>query len=292
MRISQNTTYLSFLRDLRVAEERMAHAQQVVSSGKKMLKPSDDPAAASDVLRISAEDAEALQFGRNIATASSRLEAAEGILGGVENMVERVRNLALLSVSHPDSADQYLEEVRGLREQILSAANASHQGTYLFSGTLIKTLPFVQAPDTTVSYQGNGTVMSLQVNRSMALQAQIPGSDVFTGAVDIFATMNNLAAAMQAGDFNAIDAEIVNLTSFTDVLATVRSRLGSTINVADSLRNELTSAGLSRVKQREGVESANMAQAISELTHSQTSLQATLAVGARLSQLTLLDYLR
>jgi flagellin-like hook-associated protein FlgL len=97
---------------------------------------------------------------------------------------------------------------------------------------------------------------------------------------------------MQAGDFNAIDAEIRNVTDFTEVLATTRSRLGSTINVAASLRSELSSAGLSRVRQREEVESANMAQAISELTHSQTSLQATLAVGARLSQLTLLDYLK
>jgi flagellar hook-associated protein 3 FlgL len=292
MRISQNTTYLSFLRDLQIAEERMASAQSAVSSGKRILKPSDDPGAASDILRLSAEDAEALQFGRNIDTVSARLEAAEGILGGVENMVERVRNLALLSVSHTESADLYLEEVRGLREQILSAANASHQGTYLFSGTLLKTVPFVQAPDTTVSYQGNSTVMSLQVNRSMALQSQIPGDEIFTGAVDIFQTISDLDAAMQAGDFTGINAQIQNLTAFTDVLATMRSRLGSTINVAASLKTELTSSGLARVKQREQVEAVNMAQAISELTHSQTSLQATLAVGARLSQLTLLDYLR
>ena len=292
MRISENTTYLNFLRDLQLAEQSFAKSQATVSSGKRVLRPSDDPAAAADILRLTSQDAEATQFGRNLSMATSKLEAADGILSGVEEMIARIRNLGLMAVSDIPRADHYLEEVRGLREQVLAAANSSHQGSYLFSGSLAKTQPFVKAPDSSVSYAGNSNVVAYQVNRTMTLQAQVPGSDVFSGAIDVFAVINDLADAIDNGDFAGINTQVRNLEDFTEILSTTRSLLGSTINVASSLETERAAAGLSRAKQRDDIESANMAQAISELTRSQTSLQSTLATGARLSQLTLLDYLR
>ena len=126
----------------------------------------------------------------------------------------------------------------------------------------------------------------------MTIEAQIPGSEIFTGSVDIFGTVQALATAMQNGDNDAIGAQVKKLEQFSEVLSTARSRIGSTQNVADSVTNESKAGDLLRAQQLGRVQSADMAQAITELSQGQTALQATLAVGAKLSQLSLLDYLR
>ena len=63
MRIADNTAYLGFLRDLQRTQEQMLDAQTQVTSGKKVNKPSDDPAAAADIVRLSGEKAADTQFG-------------------------------------------------------------------------------------------------------------------------------------------------------------------------------------------------------------------------------------
>jgi len=292
VRITPATTYLNFLRQLQLAQERAAQAQDRVSTGKRFLRPSDDPAAAADVVRLSAESAETVQFQNNLAAASSRLQAADSVLDGVESMVERIRNLALQSLSRPETAHLYTTEIKGLKDQILSAANTTHQGVFIFGGTVTNSAPFTKAAGSTVTYNGNSTPLNLQVSRTMTLQAQIPGDEIFKGAVDIFAAIDSVVQAMDDGDFDAIRMQVKTIESYFDTLATARGRLGSTINVADRLTAESTSSDLLRAKELDQVQAANMAQAISELTLSQASLQTTLAVGARLSQLSLLDYLK
>ena len=292
MRVSQNTNYLSFLRDLQLAESASFRAQAIVSSGKSILRPSDDPLASSDILRLTAADVESQQFQKNLMIARSRLETADITLSSVENTVERVRTLALLSIGNNSTGSHYVEEISGLRDQILASANTTHQGTYIFGGSVLRTVPFEKAAGGAVSYQGNSTVMTQQVNRTMQIQMQVPGNEVFLDTIDIFATIDDLVAAMNSGDATAIDAEVRNLEQFAGHLSAMRSRVGSTINVADSVSGALSSSALSRDALRSEIEAANMAEAISELTRAQTNVQATLAVGARLSQLTLLDYLR
>jgi flagellar hook-associated protein 3 FlgL len=291
MRVPQSNLYLNFLHDLELTQERMAEAQSRVSTGKKVIKPSDDPTAATDIVKLTAEKAEAGQFEKNLSIARSRLDAADTALDSVEKVVERARTLALSSLSSPSTAHLYTAEVTGLRDQVLSTANITNQGRFIFGGSANATAPFVKAADSTISYQGNSTAMFLQVGRLTTLQAEIPGSEIFTGPVDIFATLKDLVTAMQVGDQDAIGMQAQKLDEFLESLSTARSRVGSYINVADSLAEQMGSAELSRETQLHRVQSADPAQAITELTLSQTSLQATLATGARLSQLTLLDFL-
>ena len=71
-----------------------------------------------------------------------------------------------------------------------------------------------------------------------------------------------------------------------------RSKIGGYLNAAANVDSELSSTGLVRKSELSQVQDADLAQAITELTMNQQQLQATMAVGARLSQLTILDYLK
>jgi flagellar hook-associated protein 3 FlgL len=133
--------------------------------------------------------------------------------------------------------------------------------------------------------------MALQVSRDTTLQIQLPGTDVFNGPVDVFDTLADLSTAIQAGDTMGIHSQLQNLQQIFSELSTARTRVGGYMNLADGVSSHLTSAGLLRAKNVNEVQNADPAQSITELTLSQTNLQATLAVGARLTQLSLLDYL-
>jgi len=291
MRIANNTAYLSFLRDLQRTQESIFEAQTQVTSGKKVSKPSDDPVAASDIIRLTGEKAESDQFVKNIDAARSRLGAADSILDSVEQMLERVQVLGQSSLGNLVNATAFTTEIDGLRDQILSAANAMHAGRYIFGGSVTSVPPYQQTAGV-VSYLGNSNAVVLQAGRNTTIQAQIPGSEIFTTAgVDVFATIRNLSTAIQAGNRAAIDTELGNLKQAWTRVSTARTRVGGYVNLADSLSSQFTTAGILRAQHLSNVQDADPAQSITQLTLSQTSLQATLAVGARIAQMSLIDYI-
>ena len=93
MRVTEGIGYQNLLRDIARVQERMQIAQDQVSSSKKVTKPSDDPTAASDIVRIFGEKSEAEQFERNLTFAESKLNLADTVLDSVEHMIERARTL-------------------------------------------------------------------------------------------------------------------------------------------------------------------------------------------------------
>lgn len=291
MRVTEGTNYRNLLRDLASVQERMETAQMQISSGKRVSKPSDDPSMAADIIRISSEKSEATQYERNLNFARTKLDMADTVLDNVEKMVERVRSLAQLSLGNPVSGQLYRTEVAGLRDQIISSANTAHAGRFIFGGSVTTDAPYLKASDSTVTYQGNSEDMPLQVSRTSTLQTQLPGNEIFTGAVDIFATLSDLVTAMDAGDKAGIDAQIAKIEEFSQVVSISRSKIGSYVNIASNIESELTSARLARESDLTEAQAADLAKAITEFQLSENALQATMAVGARISQLNLLDYL-
>jgi len=292
MRVTEGMSYQTLLRDLAFGQDRLQNAQNEVSTGKKVTTPSDNPIAASDIVRLNTEGNEADQFSKNLNFAKAKLQIADTALDSVEQMVERARTLGQLSLGEGNPASAYVSELNGLRDQIISAADTTHAGRYIFGGSTTTTQPYVKNPDTSVTYQGNDQDMPLQVSRNSTLQTQVPGSEIFSGSVDIFTTMSDLATAVQAGDKAAIDAQVKKLEQFSDVISQARSKVGGYLNTATNVESELSSTGLTRKSELSNVQDADLAKAITELTMSQQQLQATMAVGARLSQLTILDYLK
>jgi flagellar hook-associated protein 3 FlgL len=292
MRITENMRYESVLRDISRAQQRMLKAQEQVSTGKKVNKPSDDPIATTDILRINGDKAEDIQYSRNLTFARSKLQATDAKLDTIEQMTERVLTLAQLSVSDPSKATPYLTEIQGLRDQMISAANATYAGRFIFGGSETTQPPYVKGTGAVVTYAGNSEDMPLQISRSVKVPTQIPGSDLFSGAVDIFAVMDDLATAIQAQDRDGINAQMSKLQDFADTISLARSKVGGYLNLTTNVESDLSAAKLAYETELTNKEAADLAAAITEITVSQNSLQATLAVGAHISQISLLDYLK
>jgi flagellar hook-associated protein 3 FlgL len=292
MRITEASRYQSFLQDVSRAQDRLVKAQRQVSSGKRVAKPSDDPGATTDILRLNSDKSESGQYSKNLTFARSKLQTTDGVLDTIEQIVERARVLGLSSLSNPAAAKGYATETTALRDQLFTSANTTFAGRYIFGGSVTTTAPYVKNPDSSITYAGDGEHMPLEIGHSLTIQTQIPGSDLFNGPVDIFSTLSDLAAAMQAGDKASMDAQVQKIEQFTDVMSVARSKVGGYLNLATSVETNMSSANVAREKVLSEEEAADLAAAISELTTSQNALQATLSVGARLSELNIWNFLK
>ena len=197
-----------FIRDVDRTQAQMLDSQNRVSTGRAILRPSDDPEAMSDILRLHADKSEALQYQRNVEFGKSRLEFTDTALDSLQSMLERVRTLGLSAIGAQTHRDAFVAEVEGLRDQFLGTVNTSFQGRFLFGGSDGDTLPFQKDGAGVVTYNGNSDVFTVPVGRVSSLQTQIPGSELFGAGNDVFIAMTDLITAMNSGVTSSIDAAL------------------------------------------------------------------------------------
>jgi len=164
-------------------QSRLAKTQQQVSTGQRLVTPSDDPAAASQALDLERMRETLKQYQKNADMARNRLSLEENALTSVEDAVLRLRELAIQGNSGTLTATdraQIASEARELLRQLVTLANTSDaNGEFLFAGYNASTQPFTQAASGTVSYVGDSGSRSLQISGTRQVAAGDSGQDVF-----------------------------------------------------------------------------------------------------------------
>jgi flagellar hook-associated protein 3 FlgL len=297
MRITSTESYQDLLRGLQSIQERIQQSQNEITTGSRINQLSDDPAGAADIVRLTGDKSEMDQYKANAAGGKERLGYADTVLSSVQSMVQRVINLGQLASSNltssnPSSVSAYTAEINSLHDQLVATANSTFQGTYIFGGSVTNKPPYVVQSDQSVTYQGNSDTNVVQVGRASTLQVQVPGNQVFSGSINVFSSLQQLSAAITAGDNSAIKAQVISLQQYYTSVSTVQSQIGSLENSAQRVQSDLQSYELARAADQSRIQSADMAKAATDFTQAQTALQAATAAGAKVSQVSLLDYLR
>lgn len=291
MRITDAASYQNLLTSLQGIEQRMNTAETQVSTGNRINQPSDDPSGSADLVQLTGDQSEMSLYMSNAQAAQNRLSYTDTVLNGVQSLVQQAINTGQLALSNSQSASEDVTQINSLRDQIVSSANTAYQGTFLFGGTATNTQPYVEQPDQSVTYQGNSGATQVQVGRATTLQTQIPGSQVFSGSINVFDTLQQLAGAVNSGDTSAIQAQVSNLQQYYDSVSAVRAHVGSLTNDAQNTQTDITSYQTALTSDQNRIQSADMAKAATNLTQTQNELQAALEAGAKISQVSLLDYI-
>lgn len=182
MRISTRGAFeqgVTAMRELQVALDR---TQRQVSSGRRILTPSDDPISASRALELRERLARLTQFDRNSTIAKNRLQNEEAALSNVNNLLQRVRELTLQAGSGTQSDEtrrMIATELRQNLDQLVQLANSKDgSGRFLFSGNLDTTTP-VSKMGTSFAYNGDQGQRSIQIGESRRIVDGDSGDDVF-----------------------------------------------------------------------------------------------------------------
>jgi len=156
--------------------------QRQISSGNRILTPSDDPIAASRTLELRESLAKIDQFERNSDIATIKLQDEEVALRGVNDILQRVRELSLQASNATQSVETrglIAVELRQLLDQLVQIANQQDgQGRYIFSGNLEATTP-VTAGVGGHSYNGDDGQRESQISENRRIVTGDSGADVF-----------------------------------------------------------------------------------------------------------------
>ena len=136
-RITEGMLGRRLLSDLRASTARMATAQRQIASGKRIDKPSDDPLATHNALRLRSELAGIAQDQRTISDTQGWLDTTDSALATITDVVHRARELALQGANGAigqTERNKLADEIDQLIETAKSAANTSYGGRYVFAG--------------------------------------------------------------------------------------------------------------------------------------------------------------
>ncbi len=182
MRVSTNGAYQRSLGMMQQIQSAIGRTQLQISSGRRILTPSDDPIASARLLNVKESIARLNQFERNGDMLRNRLSFEESALGGANNILQRVRELAIQGNNATQS-----NESRGLiaiemREQLDSLMQLANQrdgsGRYLFAGNMDDVEP-VARNGNQFTYNGDQGRRLIQIGEGRQVADGDPGSEVF-----------------------------------------------------------------------------------------------------------------
>ena len=224
MRISTTWAQQLSVNAMNSQQAKMLQTQQQLGSGLRILKPSDDPAAAVKVLDLNATIAKTTQFQNNIATARGRLNIEESALTTSGNILDRAKELTIQGMNATLNASDRLSiktEVDQLIQEMAGVANTKNaNGEFIFSGDLATIPAFAQNATTgDYVYQGGPQQRVMQIGPSRQVADGDLGVNVFgnikssspakdqNGNRSIFNTLKALSDGLSA-NFTASPAEI------------------------------------------------------------------------------------
>jgi flagellar hook-associated protein 3 FlgL len=308
MRISSAYAFETSLANLQRRQSQLSEAQEQLTSGKRVRKPSDDPAAAAAAERALAANARAEAHLSALNASRNAMQLTEGALGDAGDLMQRARELMVSAGNgtYGDSQRQSLAEaLRGIRNDLLAVANRSDgAGRYLFGGQGSDVPPLRDAAGGVV-YDGSSGQLNAAAGEVTPLS--IDGAGVFLRAPD----PANVGSTISV--FDAMDTAIGELMTpgrpSTDVAQTVataidrmaavqgnfsgwRARAGEALNRADGIESRLSQTKLDAQRDRSAAEDLDMVEAISDFQGKQTGYDAALKTYSMVQRMTLFDYMK
>ena len=235
------------------------------------------------------------------ASVQSMMQVADSALGSVVAQLTTALSLAVAGNSGTaDSSNlSFLsQDLSGIRDQVISLANISYQGTYLFAGSSGNVRPFSLDTTTspaTITYNGDSQTGSVTTENGQQLQTGLAGSAVFSApGADVMSALNNLVADFASGaptdtattDIAALSASLNHVSGQRSILDNSLSRLetASTYAQTDAV-NRTASASLTWSR-------PIPATVATQLSAAETQNQALMSVISTVEKQSLFDYVQ
>ncbi len=282
-----------------IALDRQAQntALQQISTGRRANQLSDNPTAAANVVFSHIQSSQDDQYLQNVTDLTSQLQTADSSLNSVVTAVTQAISLGIQGANGTlnDSNRQAVgQEVSGILNQVLSLANQTYQGHYLFSGTASSTQPFVldATQPNGVKYNGNTNVNSIVVSPGNSIAINVPGSQIFTNpGGDLLGSLNALITALQTN--TNIGTAVTNLQQAFSQVTTQRVFYGNAVQQLQSTQTFLNSDKVQLGAQENALIGVDLAAAATNLSQSSTATNAILAATNQiLTTMNLLDFLK
>lgn len=214
MRISSPQAFNNGVQGIQRNYANATRTQEQISTGNRILTPADDPVASVRLLQLEQQQNVLTQYADNLSAATNSLTQEESTLNTVNNILQRVRELAVQSgdgaLSQGDRQSIALE-LREREDELLALFNSRNaRGEYLFAGFEGKSQPFVRDAAGNYSYQGDEGQRELQVASSLSLPINDNGKKLFENIINAGRlNSSGILAPVPAGSTLSVSAPLV-----------------------------------------------------------------------------------
>ncbi|MEO8805789.1 MAG: flagellar hook-associated protein FlgL [Burkholderiaceae bacterium] len=265
MRISTANAYNQSIDALQDRQTALVKANEQMTTGKRVNRAGDDPAAAARAERALASVARVTASQRAVDASNNAVTLTEGALGDAEELLQQAREqlVAAGNATYGDSNRAILaDHLSAIRNQLFAVANrADGAGNYLFAGQATDQRPFVDAAGG-VQYQGgdgaalagSGETLPLNMDGQGPWMRARTGNGVFetravtaTGAAWIDSGRVTNPSALTASTYSiqfSVAAGVTTYSVLKDGLATAQTNVAFTPGQSQSIQVDGMSAGI------------------------------------------------
>ncbi len=260
-----------------------------IATGVSVNSLSDNPSAASQDFLLRSEISSNDNFVQTASGVTGALQVTDTALGSVVTQITQAISLATEGNNGTLNASDLgsiANQLTGVRSEILSLANTSYQGQFVFAGSQTSTQPFSLDTSTTpatVVYSGDSLQTTIQSPSGQSFPLNVPGSQIFgSGSTGILSTLNNLIASFSAGnadisDTTALNSDLQGISQQRVIIDNSISGLQSASTYTQNQTTQLQSVQDSLIQ-------ADTAQVATQLSTSETQGTALLDTIAGLEQ--------
>ena len=248
-RVTSQAQQTNSLKNIFRITEDLFKTQQEIASGKRINKPSDDPAGLRDALSLRTSIARSNQFVRNVDNNRIYLQSGESALASVNMNLVRAKELAVQAMgglATAESRGYAVTEFNQLISSTFESANIKVKNQFVFAGTAFRTQPFDQSASGAV-YLGNSDRFEIGVGTNTNTDFTLTGSETFANDLNPKLTNETQLASLNAGSgitsgsFTITDRSgnegTVNVTSADTVESLISKINGLAINITASINS-------------------------------------------------------
>lgn len=272
--VNTNMAALRAQNAMRLASASLERSMERLSTGKRINRASDDPAGLAIAGNMGSQIAGMGQAIRNANDGISRAQTAEGILGEVVNMAQRIRELALNAASGTFSGQDRAamnSEVMQLTAQIgKTLGDATFNGSPLFDTTA------AGGGAGTPGTPGYGTSTSIQVGPNAGHQSNLTIENLDTTAI----------LAVSVGTAGDASNALTTLDAFMNKLSNARATLGGQQSGLTATIDALNTSIVSMSEARSRIMDVDYGAESTALAKAQIMLQSATAMLSQANQMT------
>lgn len=300
MRVTSNMSADNSLYNIQQGRARLDRLQELTASGQNINRPSDNPINSRLLLDIGDKLKAGDQYHSNITKSGTWQQFTNTALTGMSDIMRLAKQqAAAIANGSSDAAERQnaVSQLQALKQQMVDMGNMQLNDQYIFGGAINTTPPFSA---TAPYYTGDETALNVEIGNNAPLQMNIPGNQLLAadtaasqpyGTTNVFKAFDDLIAAVNANDVpgiksssQALDAGAKQITNAQSDVASRLLRLDNMDKLNKNTRNTLETI----YGDTQNVDYAKLAV---QLNQQKIAFEAALSSTAKLSQLSLLDYM-
>jgi flagellar hook-associated protein 3 FlgL len=295
MRIDPNMVP-SMLATLQESQQTLNTALQQVSTGLSVNQPSDNPTAAAAMVENTIETGDVDEYTQNVSTSLATVKQASSVLSSVVSSLTSAQSAGIEGANGTSSAATMkiiANQVQGILDSVITDANTTVGGAYLFSGTSTST-PYTADPSspTGYTYNGNNQTSSVAIGDQTNVAVNLPGSQVFSNSSSsVIGSLSSLVSALNSGNSSAVETATTAVGSAIGFVGQQQVFYSNAESQLSSQETFLQQDTVTLTTQESNLIGVNEATAATDLTQAETDNSAALAAVAKVLPNNLLNYL-